>query len=148
MVQPQPGSAFIMVQAEFVLELLMCLLAGHRALIARTSVLRGVSAGWLVKEYLRSPLERASHPSQAACPGRCCPYETRSSSAIRVTRTVAKWALSRHFVPRRHEQRRKALAPRVSIICTTDTLGTDGRGYLAGRPTGGLAGTVSAISAG
>ncbi len=41
------------------------------------------------------------------------------------TRTAAKRALSMPLVPLRHEQRRSALGPSVSIIRTTDTLGTE-----------------------
>lgn len=49
MVQTQPGSALVMVQAKLVLELLTRLLACPAAFIAGTRALRGVLGGWLVK---------------------------------------------------------------------------------------------------
>ncbi len=59
------------------------------------------------------------------------------------TRTAAERALSMSLMPQRHEQRCKALGPNLSIICTTDMLGTESFGYLAGAHRG-LAGISQA----
>ena len=122
-----------MVQAKFILELLMRLLACPAGLnCAYQRPARRI--GRMIGEVIFAlALERAAHTGHAACPGRGCSCDTKLPSATH-TRTEANCALSMPLVPQRHQQRRRALEPNMSIICTTDTLGVEGWGYLAGLP--------------
>jgi hypothetical protein len=97
-----------------------------RALISTASTSSGVSAGWLARSYVGSPLTRCSPTSHASAPGRCWPRAMTGPSATR-TRTAAG---------------------RASISSAAPRLVTEGTGCLRGRPVALRSGQASVTSAG
>jgi len=134
MAQPDPGSALGMIEAEFLLELLMRLLADPARLDGTADVLDWGVCKQLRQMVFRSPLERCSPTSQASSPGISCapeaPIRYGAGSAIR-TRMAAKQAVRRPFVPRRQRTCRHFASS--SMACAAGDF-TSGICQTRGRP--------------
>ena len=132
--QADPGAAFEVVEARFLLQLLVGLLADPAGLDGSGELLERRIGGKVGEMVLRSPVERCSPTTRTSSPGRCrAPLSWMrwaGPSATR-TRTAAKRADRRPLVPRRQLTVRHRAA---SSIARAVIDFASGRGYRRGRP--------------